>query len=373
MPRSGPIALSHARPYPCTGSARNSPAVWLSPPIRTSAARSLATTFDADRQLLAAVTERVALETLAPQPGRTRNRWRHRALELARAGHLIVEWPSLAHAPVEPRGRERDNARGEAREREKHPEWYRFLDAAAPNHALKRLEAELYLDHFRPYLTRLGAHPRVLDLGGGTGRLALPLAEQGSRVTLADANAASLADAAAALAETECDLALGVGSAYDVGALDAASFDAALSIEVWCYLEEPRAAATELARVLRPGGFAFVSVEAWPGGLLAARGLDPAELTQALASRVLYRPDDLFVRYFEAHALVALLDEAGLETVALTSHHHVLEGPWSAALDPELTLVPANRPGLLALERALANDGSVGSLGRGWLAVACKR
>ncbi len=347
--------------------------MWISPPPRTNAALPPATTSDDDRILLAAVTGRIALETLAPQPGRMRNRWRHRALELARAGHLTVEWSSFSRAPIELRGRERDNARGEARERAMHPEWYRFLDPAAPNHALKRLEAVLYLDHIRPHLTPLGAHPRILDLGGGTGRLALPLAEHGSRVTLADANAASLADAAAALAEAETDLALGMGSAYDVGTLESGSFDAALAIEVWCYLEEPRTAATELVRVLKPGGLAFVSVEAWPGGLLAARGLDPAELLQALESRVLHRPDDLFVRYFDAHALETLLEEAGLETLALTSHHHVLEGPWSAAVDRELTLARANRGELLALERALAHDRSVGELGRGWLAVARKR
>ncbi|MFN7955848.1 MAG: class I SAM-dependent methyltransferase, partial [bacterium] len=214
--------------------------------------------------------------------------------------------------------------------------------------------------------------PRLLDLGGGTGRLALPLAEQGCRVTLVDASAAALADAAAALATTDLDVTLGLGSAYDVGELPSGSFDAALSIEVCCYLEEPGSAVAELARVLRPGGIACVSVEAWPGGLLAARGLDPDELARALDGRVLHRPDDLFVRYFDSRALEALLVDAGLEPVALVSHHHVLEGPWSATLDPERALTPADRAALLALEGRLAADPALGSCGRGWLAVARK-
>ncbi|MFN7955533.1 MAG: hypothetical protein U0610_27685, partial [bacterium] len=139
--------------------------MWIEPLARTDERSPPPAATPDDRRLLADLTARTALETLAPSPGEPRNRLRQRALELASAGQLAVEWSSFAVAPIEPRGRERDNARGEERERSAHPEWYRFLDARAPNHALKRIEAELYLGHLRRHLGDLGEHPRLLDLG----------------------------------------------------------------------------------------------------------------------------------------------------------------------------------------------------------------
>lgn len=312
------------------------------------------------------------LHRLAPTDVRRRNRLRRRAVELAEAGALGVEWDTFAVARIALAGREADNAAGEARERARHPEWYRFLDPSAPNHALKKLEAELYLTRIDPWLATLGSDSRVIDLGGGSGRLAIPLAERGFRVTLADASPAALADAARALGTTTIDVELGLAAADDAGKLDRESFDVALSIEVLCYLEQPLQGARELARLVRPGGLVVVSVEAWPGGLLAVPDLGPGELANAMRSHTIHRPDDLFVRYFDRDELGRMMSEAGLQLVGLVSHHHVLEGPWRSALE-QLDLGRADHRGqVAALETRASSDPTLSRFGRGWLAIARK-
>jgi SAM-dependent methyltransferase len=141
---------------------------------------------------------------------------------------------------------------------------------------------------------------------------------------------------------------------------------------VLCYLENPELAAAELARLLRPGGIGFISVEAWPGGLLSARDTSASEVTRVIESRTLHRPGDLFVRYFDRGALECLVTGAGLELVALRSHHHALEGPWSTVI-ADLDIGRAtDEAEILRLEQALGADSEIGELGRGWLAIARK-
>ncbi len=334
-------------------------------PVRSGSA-------SAEDATLLALAAPTLLRRLAPTDARRRNRLRCRAVELADDGALDVEWDTFATGPISVAGREADNAAGEARERVRHPEWYRFLDPSAPNHAIKKLEADLYLARIDPWLATLDPDARVIDLGGGSGRLAIPLAERGLRVTLADASPAALADAAHALGTTAIDVELGLAAADDAGKLDRDSFDAALSIEVLCYLEEPLRGARELARLVRPGGLAFVSVEAWPGGLLAVPDLGPGELASAMREHTIHRPDDLFVRYFDRDELVRMLSSAGLETLELVSHHHVLEGPWRSVLE-QLDLGRADhRDQVAALETRVSDDPTLSTFGRGWLAIARK-
>ena len=113
---------------------------------------------------------------------------------------------------------------------------------------------------------RLDPHSRVLDIGGGPGRYAIWLAEHGHRVTLADLSPVLLE-----IAERKTD---GIGVAHlieEIAEADArdlsrwpdGSFDAALALGPFYHLPDPTdrdSAASELARVLRPGGVAFVAL-----------------------------------------------------------------------------------------------------------------
>lgn len=107
---------------------------------------------------------------------------------------------------------------------------------------------------------------RVLDIGGGPGRYAIWLAQRGHRVVLADLSPELLAIAREQVAVA------GVGAlleeiveadACDLSRWAGGSFDAALAMGPFYHLPDPadrERAAAELARVLRPGGLAFVAL-----------------------------------------------------------------------------------------------------------------
>jgi len=104
----------------------------------------------------------------------------------------------------------------------------------------------------------LGLHPglRVLDIASGTGASALALARAyGCAVVGVDLGAANVRDATAAAARA------GLGGRVRFARGDAerlpfddASFDAVLCECAFCTFPDKRAAASEFARVLRPGG-----------------------------------------------------------------------------------------------------------------------
>jgi S-adenosylmethionine-dependent methyltransferase len=106
---------------------------------------------------------------------------------------------------------------------------------------------------------------RVLDIGGGPARYALWLAERGHRVTLADLSAELLVIARRKVAQSPHGAHIEEimeADARDLSAWEAGSFDAALSLGPFYHLpdaEDRERAAGELARVLRPGGLAFVA------------------------------------------------------------------------------------------------------------------
>jgi S-adenosylmethionine-dependent methyltransferase len=109
-------------------------------------------------------------------------------------------------------------------------------------------------------LTALPAPPAsVVDAGGGTGQLAVPLARLGHRVTVVDTSAAMLATCAQRAADESPELAERIatvqGDVVELPALlGAASQDAALCHEVVTCVEDAAAVLGALAEVLRPGG-----------------------------------------------------------------------------------------------------------------------
>ena len=107
---------------------------------------------------------------------------------------------------------------------------------------------------------------RILDIGGGPGRYALWLAERGHRVTLADLSPGLLGIAREQAAATPAGRLIEEiveADACDLSRWPDGSFDAVLALGPFYHLPEEEArerAAAELARVLKPGGFAFVAL-----------------------------------------------------------------------------------------------------------------
>ncbi len=172
---------------------------------------------------------------------------------------------------------------------------------------------------------RLPVRPgdRVLDLGCGGGRHAFEAARRGARVVALDtdqreldrvtatfaamAEAGELPDGASGRAVT--------GDATRIPFPDA-TFDKVIAAEVLEHLPADQVAINEIARVLRPGGMAAVTVPAW------------------LPERICWRLSDDYhtvegghIRIFTRRELRTKLTRSGL-TVTGQHHAHGLHSPY---------------------------------------------
>lgn len=179
---------------------------------------------------------------------------------------------------------------------------------------------------------------QVLDVGGGSGTRAVPLARQGCRVTVVDASI----DALAILRRRAADA--GVGDRVravqaDAHALEAAapagSADVVLCHHVLESLDEPAAAVRGLVTALRPGGTVSVLVAGRHAALLAhaVAGRFAEAAVQVYEPDGRFGPADPLLRRFDIASITALLSEAGLEIRSVTGLG-VVSGLVSGAVLP---------------------------------------
>jgi SAM-dependent methyltransferase len=101
----------------------------------------------------------------------------------------------------------------------------------------------------------------ILDLGTGTGALALPFARQGVRVVGVDASEQQLGAARSAAARKGLAVELQFALAEETGLPDA-SFDVVTASMCWAYFDAPRMV-DEVLRLLRPGGVLLLAWLLW--------------------------------------------------------------------------------------------------------------
>ncbi len=251
---------------------------------------------------------------------------------------------------------------------ERWPEGMDFLDPASPNFAWKRLETALYADLWGDLFAAPGLD--VLDAACGSGRMVVPLAEAGHRVVGVDACRPSLEATARHLEARGLQAELHWA---DVRAFEGGPFDRILALELLCYLPDAPAAATHLASLLKPGGTLVMTVEAWPGALLAdPTGLEPASLPAALESRVLSQPGERWLRASDRAEVEAILAAAGLEVQSIEGTHYLPDGPLGGVLDLQRLDDEGYTEAILAAERAARQHPAIAALPRAWLAIATR-
>jgi 2-polyprenyl-3-methyl-5-hydroxy-6-metoxy-1,4-benzoquinol methylase len=162
----------------------------------------------------------------------------------------------------------------------------------------------------------------VLDVGGGTGGFAVPLAEAGHRVTVVDASP----DALAALTRRAAE----AGVAERITAVQGdgdrladlvapGSVDLILCHSLLEVVDEPAAVVAALVTALRPGGAASILVANRAAAVLSRAMNGHLDLATAVLADPDGRagPTDKLRRRFDACGAAALLTTAGLTVEAI--------------------------------------------------------
>ncbi|TDB98272.1 methyltransferase domain-containing protein [Micromonospora fluostatini] len=199
---------------------------------------------------------------------------------------------------------------------------------------------------------RAGTRLTVLDVGGGTGGFAVPLAQAGHQVTVVDASP----DALAALTRRAAEAGVadrvravqGDGDAL-AGLVEPGSVDLVLCHAVLEVVDDPAPVVAALVAALRPGGAASVLVAGRAAAVLARATNGHLDTAAALAADPdgTAGPRDTLRRRFDVEGAAALLRSAGAEVEEIHGVRVLADLLPAAVADGQ----PA---ALVELERALA-------------------
>lgn len=201
----------------------------------------------------------------------------------------------------------------------------------------------------------LGRPLRVIDLGGGTGGLAVPLALAGHDVTVVDPSPDALASLRRRAAEAQASSRVSAvqGDAETLSSLVGRDRpDLVLCHGTLEYVDDPEATLVQIADVLAPGGILSLVVPQRSAAVIA-RAI-AGQFAQARAA--LDRSDgrwgdaDPVRRRFDRTAVLGLVEAAGLTTTGAHGIRIFSDLVPSALVDSD-----ADRAALLDLERAVSS------------------
>lgn len=199
----------------------------------------------------------------------------------------------------------------------------------------------------------------ILDVGGGTGGFAVPLAELGYSITVVDPSPDSLAalERRAAEAGVGDRITARQGDASDVGVLlGSASVVAVLCHSVLEVVDDPAVALRSLVDVLRPGGVVSVLVANRVAATLARVASGRlGEAREMLSSDAgTGGPGDPLRRRFTVEAIQTLVADAGLRALSVHGVRIFADSAPTALLEGDVAAAEE----LVALEHAVATDPS---------------
>lgn len=157
----------------------------------------------------------------------------------------------------------------------------------------------------------------ILDVGGGRGRLSLPLAESKYEVVLTDVSIEMLA-----LAEDKAGLPnhlkLVNADAHQLPFPDD-SFDLAVGLDLFCHLQKPREALAEFHRVLKENGILVLdstnSNPLWTLFYPRYLGKNPLNWIRILRFKGVYPGWQRIIRHYPKKKFFAFLDEVGFKVI----------------------------------------------------------
>jgi S-adenosylmethionine-dependent methyltransferase len=212
------------------------------------------------------------------------------------------------------------------------------------------LDAELAAARRR----RDGEPPRVIDVGGGSGVLAVPFAALGCVVTVVEPNPNALATLSRRAADAGVsDRITAVQADSDAlgQVVPAAGADLVLAHGLLEVVDDPKTTVSAMAEATVPGGVVSVLVANRTAALLhravAGRLGEATRLAEDPSGRL---PGETLLRRFDTDGLLALLTDAGL-TVELVQGHGVLSELVPGSV---LQQDPSAQDTLAALELSLA-------------------
>jgi S-adenosylmethionine-dependent methyltransferase len=237
-----------------------------------------------------------------------------------------------------------------------------------------RLRIDLALANIQEFVPKTAQSLRALDIGCGTGAIAVRLAELGARVTLLDSSAEmlELAEDAANKAGVTENVALQHDDVSRLSNLfEAKSFDLIICHNILEYLDEPGAMLNSVARLLNDqSSIVSVLVRNRAGEVLKAAiregALSSAEdsLTAEWGSESLYGGT---VRLFVPERLRAMLEEATLAAAAERGVRVVSDYlPAKISKNEEYARI-------FELERKLGKEAEFAAIARYTHCLACRR
>lgn len=295
-----------------------------------------------------------SLPTGYPYPCRELQAWKGVSFWLEPTDPRLWEIHHGHPAPTPPL----ENLEGMIHYWKENPEWMDFLDTESPVYRDKQIEKALYMDFWGEHI-----HPaqKVLDIGGGVGRMAQIFLEQDCTVHIIDPDLRSLwrnishigdrgyIDVHWATVETMPDL---------------GKFDVVVACEVFNYIENPVLAIEKIHQSLAPNGIVLCSVEArW--GWAMSRDVPEGCLDAFLETGIVHVPHDRWVRTYTEEQLRELFINHGFAIISLQPSHYSFSGPfeWIVGENNDIDTV-------LQIERKLRNHPIAQNLNRAWMITA---